>query len=135
MFRMCGPSQLATHCSSLSSLDSIGIAGFSHDFKTLEGQESAIANMFDALGRHKPSFGDIMHIILVAVFPILWRIPTKLTRLIGQFSSSVGEISKSLLTKTRTEKVGEDRSAMSLLSKFSNSFTTRVLLLMIIMYQ
>ncbi|KAF7976119.1 hypothetical protein HWV62_7559 [Athelia sp. TMB] len=101
-------------------LDSIGIAGFSHDFKTLEGHESTIANMFDALGRHKPSFADIMHILLVAVFPILWRIPTTLTRLFGQLSSSVGEISESILTKTRAEEVDEDRSAMGLLMKASD---------------
>ena len=129
MCRMCGPSQLAFLCSYLSSLDSIGIAGFSHDFKTLEGQESAIANVFDALGRQKPTFFQMIQFMLAATFPIVWRLPTAKAGLLGEFSSAAGAISESLLAKTRSEKVDEgkgDRSVMGLLSKPKRSYCNAV---------
>ncbi|KAF7969717.1 hypothetical protein HWV62_26120 [Athelia sp. TMB] len=105
-------------------LDTIGIAGFSHDFKTLEGQESSIANVFAAFGRHKLNMLEMVHLMLLTVFPILWRLPTSLVGLAEELSSTVGAISKTLLTKTRSEKIGEekgDRSIMGLLIRASGS--------------
>lgn len=86
----------------------------------MEGQESAIANVFDDLGRHKPSFFQMLQFLLAGTFPIVWRIPTAKASLLGKFSSAAGAISESLLTKTRSEKFDEgkgDRSVMGLLSK------------------
>ena len=36
------------------SLDSIGIAGFGHDFGALEGKKSTVEQVFDAFGTLKP---------------------------------------------------------------------------------
>ena len=102
------------------SLDTIGIAGFSHDFKTLEGQESSIANVFAAFGRHKLTLLEMVHLMLLTVFPILWRFPTSQVGLAEELSSTLGAISETLLTKTRGEKINEekgDRSIMGLLRR------------------
>ena len=79
--------------------------------------------MFDAFGRTKPSFGQMVHFLLVTVFPVLWRLPIAKAGLVWEFSSAAGAISKALLAKTRSEKAGEkagDRSVMGLLSEFDD---------------
>jgi cytochrome P450 len=94
------------------SLDSIGIAGFSHDFGTLSGQRSAVCDVFDSFGTLKPSLAQVLVVILGTAFPILARAPTKRRKLVKKFVSDADEISRELLRKTRVEKEGNVAEAM-----------------------
>ncbi|KZP25792.1 cytochrome P450 [Athelia psychrophila] len=107
------------------SLDSVGIAGFSHDFGTLEGKQSDIADIFDDFGRHKPSFVQMLVFVLSAVFPVVGRLPTARNRLIQGFAQTTQRVSRSLLEKTRKDNsvaVGSkgDKSVIGILIKASD---------------
>ncbi|KAI0829191.1 cytochrome P450 [Trametes gibbosa] len=105
------------------SLDSVGIAGFSHDFGSLEGKHSAVAEVFDRMGHIKPS--PVMAAVLFFgnTFPILWRIPTPMRRLQQQLNKSMEDIATVLLENTRREMQGagekgyEEKSIIGLLIK------------------
>ncbi|KAI0368462.1 cytochrome P450 [Pilatotrama ljubarskyi] len=105
------------------SLDSIGIAGFSHDFGSLEGKYSSVADVFDRMGHIKPSAITAAAIFFGNTFPFLWRIPTPMRRLQQQLNKSMEEIATVLLENTRREMRGagekgrEEKSIIGLLIK------------------
>ena len=105
------------------SLDSIGIAGFSHDFGSLEGKQSDVADVFDAMGRVKPTPLAALVIFFGNVFPILWRIPTEMRLLQRKLNKSMEDIAVPLLESTRLEMRGlgekgkEEKSIIGLLIK------------------
>ncbi|KIM89255.1 hypothetical protein PILCRDRAFT_813191 [Piloderma croceum F 1598] len=57
------------------SLDTVGIAGFSRDFGTLQGNHSAIAEVFESFVMLKQTFFQIAVFILSTAFPILILTP------------------------------------------------------------
>lgn len=109
-------------------LDSIGIAGFSHNFQTLEGKKSAISEVFNAFGNIKPSPMQLATFILAGVFPsfarVLMGIPSARKTLVANFSDVTEVISRELLERSRKEKEMAveaskgDHSIIGLLSEF-----------------
>ncbi|RDX44734.1 cytochrome P450 [Lentinus brumalis] len=105
------------------SLDSIGIAGFSHDFGSLEGKRAAVAEVFDAMGRLKPSPITAIVILFGNALPILWRLPTETRKLQTKLNRAMEEIAVPLLENTRKEMRGlgekgkEEKSIIGLLIK------------------
>ncbi|KAI0759738.1 cytochrome P450 [Trametes elegans] len=105
------------------SLDSVGIAGFSHDFGSLEGKHSAVADVFDRMGHIKPSPITAAAIFFGNTFPFLLRIPTPMRRLQDKLNQSMEEIATVLLENTRREMRGagekgyEEKSIIGLLIK------------------
>ena len=59
------------------SLDTIGIAGFSHNFGALEGKHSSVAEAFDSFGSAPPRGLSIILPVLGPVLPILMKIDRK----------------------------------------------------------
>jgi len=114
------------------SLDSVGIAGFSHSFGTLEGKPSTIADIFDSFGKLKLTFFQILIFILGPVFPVLAHTPSSRRTLEARFNSASDEISRKLLERTRKTKEGtiegqRDHSVIGLLSMFELSTGTIIL--------
>ncbi|KIM79200.1 hypothetical protein PILCRDRAFT_10611 [Piloderma croceum F 1598] len=103
------------------ALDSVGIGGFSHDFGTLRGECSTIAEIFDSFGKLKPTVLQILLLVLSTAFPVLTHLrPSK--SLVRKFKLAAEEISMELLQKARKEKEGivegkEDHSIIGLLVK------------------
>lgn len=86
------------------SLDSVGIAGFGHDFGALDGKHSAIEEVFDSFGQ-RPSMGMMVFVILLGTaLPILSKIPTSRTRLMSKLHNTMEEVSEGLLERSRKEK-------------------------------
>jgi hypothetical protein len=109
-----------------SRLDSLGIAGFSHDFGTLRGKYSVVAEVLDSFGGRKLTFVDTLKLVLSLAFPFLINIPTERFNLFKRFKSTAKEISQELLQRTRKEKKEDledkkDHSVIGLLSMFSPS--------------
>ncbi|KAI1792527.1 cytochrome P450 [Ganoderma leucocontextum] len=104
-------------------LDSIGIAGFSHDFGALDGKYSAVAEVFDAMGHVKPGIITAMALFFGNIFPFLWRLPTETRRLQLKLNQCMEEIAVPLLESTRREMKGlgeagkEEKSIIGLLIK------------------
>jgi hypothetical protein len=101
----------------------LGIAGFSHDFRAIQGQHSIVAQVLDSLSTIKLSSVEIFKLVLGFAFPILTHIPTQRKSLLRKFKRNAEEISKVLFERTRKEKEGDvekkqDRSVIGVLSMF-----------------
>ncbi|KAG1766145.1 cytochrome P450 [Suillus occidentalis] len=106
------------------SLDTIGIAGFSHDFGSLHGERASVTEVFDTFGNNQQASAvNQVFILLASAFPIITKIPTRRSNLTKKLSVTMGEISEDLLTRSRREKdvnVGEgdeEKSIIGLLIK------------------
>lgn len=125
-FRICDPI-VQVPC----SLDSIGIAGFSHTLSTIHEKQSVIADAFDAFGRLKPSFLTMFVLIMSFAIPLLAHFCTPRGELVAKFTSTAEGICSNLLERTKQEKelVGEgqsDRSVIGLLSMLRVKTLSRV---------
>ncbi len=86
------------------SLDSIGIAGFSHDFGSLKGKHSEMTDVFDAFGTLKSStLADVMF-LLAPLMPILRNVPSERMLLSQKPHRTMTGIGDVLLRHTRDEK-------------------------------
>ena len=112
-------SSLLTH---RGSLDTIGLAGFSHDFGALDGKQTSVTQIFDTFSSSSASALNIGLTLLATVFPFLLRVPTARTRLTWKLNDAMEEISNVLLARTKEELdmgvVGdkEEKSIIGLLS-------------------
>ncbi|KAG0695949.1 cytochrome P450 [Suillus ampliporus] len=106
------------------SLDTIGIAGFSHDFGSLDGKHASVTEAFDTFGKDgKASAVNEAFILLARAFPIIVNIPSKRKNMNKKLGATTGEISKQLLLRSRREKdanvkeTEEEKSIIGLLIK------------------
>ena len=108
------------------SLDSIGIAGFSHDFGCLNGAQSDIAVALDDFGVLNPSALGFLIILLTPIFPFLSWIPTERKKLIDKLQLSMHAVANALLKRSRGEKaVGTlNVSERSIIGQLSDSLYT-----------
>jgi cytochrome P450 len=106
------------------SLDTIGLAGFSHDFGALDGKQASVTQIFDTFS--SSSSASTLNIglsLLANVFPFLVQIPTARSRLTSKLNRAMEEISNTLLARTKRELdtgvVGdeEEKSVIGLLIK------------------
>ncbi|KIK27618.1 hypothetical protein PISMIDRAFT_92400, partial [Pisolithus microcarpus 441] len=87
------------------SLDSIGLAGFSHDFGSLDGKPASITKIFDTFGSSPSRSAVNAAVLLLAqVFPLLEYVPTPRTKLLREMQEIMEDISKELLARTKKEK-------------------------------
>ncbi|KAL5488430.1 hypothetical protein ACEPAI_6548 [Sanghuangporus weigelae] len=86
------------------SLDSIGIAGFGHDFGALYGRHSTIEEVFDAFGTRPPAGLMVLTILLGPALPILTKLPGKRASLVSKLHKTMQEVSEALLERSRKEK-------------------------------
>ncbi|KAJ6562221.1 cytochrome P450 [Mycena capillaripes] len=111
------------HWMNLVALDSIGIAGFSHDFRTLDGEYSQVAAAFESLSFEGQSLLSILLFILGTQLPFLVHLPVKRNRIISRLRREMAVIARDLLEKTRREKKNNisdeatDKSIIGLLLK------------------
>ncbi|KAI6012644.1 cytochrome P450 [Pisolithus orientalis] len=110
------------------SLDTIGFAGFSHDFGSLDGKPASVTEIFDTFGSSsKRSAVNVGLLLLSQVIPLLSFIPTSRTKLLREMQRTMEDISTELLARTRKEKEEgvldgkEDRSIIGVLVKANDS--------------
>lgn len=116
------------HCLSTNppiSLDSVGIAGFSHDFKCLSGEKPSVLLAFDSLGTGKPLVSTFF-IVLAPFFPSLFAFGLKRNQLVMNMRKTVDDVAEDLLSKTgQNDERGDtkanlmaDRSILSQLCEY-----------------
>ncbi|KAJ6615502.1 cytochrome P450 [Mycena sp. CBHHK59/15] len=107
----------------LPHMDSIGLAGFSHDFKYLEGQQSPVTKAFEAMQHTKTGLMSDLVFSLSFTFPFLLNLPTGRIRLFRELRRSMNVVAGRLLENTRREKENNvteeltDKSVIGLLLK------------------
>jgi len=86
------------------SFDTIGAAGFGHDFGSLDGRQSDVKDMFEAFGVSPPRGLALILPLLSPVLPLLQKIPDERKRLTRHLHDSMAAISEVLLQRSRKEK-------------------------------
>ncbi|KAI6044115.1 cytochrome P450 [Pisolithus marmoratus] len=106
------------------SLDTIGMAGFSHEFGSLDGKPATIQKVFSAFDTSaKQSFLDIAVVLFADVFPIFSYIPVSCVQSLVDMQETLSGVAKKLLEKMEKEKEEgvidgkEDRSIIGVLIK------------------
>lgn len=110
------------------SLDSIGLAGFSHDFGSLDGKPASITKVLDTFGSSSERPALTVRLLLLArVFPLLPYATKSRTRLFREMQIIMEDISSEWLARTRKEKeegvldVKEEKSVIGVLANASDS--------------
>ncbi|KAJ3498395.1 hypothetical protein NLJ89_g10225 [Agrocybe chaxingu] len=102
------------------SLDSVGVAGFGHDFDALDGEDSAIVDVFESFGSDDTSLLSRFVFLMGPVFPTLQNLPTKKNRMLRRLRYTMRDIADELLARNRREKEGkqmsEEKSVIGLLA-------------------
>ncbi|KAG9309820.1 cytochrome P450 [Chiua virens] len=105
-------------------LDTMGLAGFSHNFGALEGKQSPVGSTFDSLtSSSSSSVTNVGLVLLTQVFPILLHIPTSRSKLRDKLHHALEDISNVLLARTKKEfkmsgdEEHEEKSIIGLLIK------------------
>ncbi|KAH8797996.1 cytochrome P450 [Flagelloscypha sp. PMI_526] len=96
------------------SLDSIGVAGFGHEFNSLDGQPSPVVDLFTSLGSLKSTFIDRLVFLLSIPFPrIFTHAPTRRNQLLKRFRNTMSDSAQELLSRTKqeTKALGEHSAA------------------------
>lgn len=104
------------------SLDSVGIAGFSHDFGALDGKKPLALTALESLGTGTGGGALLSPLMAIIgpILPFLLRIPTKRSKVMTGMRDSLEKVGNELWEKTRKEKIaGEknDKSIIGLLSE------------------
>ncbi|KAG1818533.1 cytochrome P450 [Suillus subaureus] len=86
------------------SLDTIGIAGFSHDFGSLDGKRASVTEVFDTFGNNQKASVLNPGLLLALAFPVIIKIPNKRMNLVKKLGVAMEEISNELFIRSRREK-------------------------------
>ncbi|KAE9395500.1 cytochrome P450 [Gymnopus androsaceus JB14] len=101
------------------ALDSIGIAGFSHDFGSLDGKPCTVADAFENLSTGKSSVLESIMFLLSVLIPILRNLPSKRQTKLLELSRSLQEIANILLERNKNANadINDEKSIIGLLIK------------------
>ncbi|KAJ7185765.1 cytochrome P450 [Mycena filopes] len=102
------------------SLDTIGLAGFSHDFHTLSGQTSAIAEAFDSVGSKASLFENALFLGSL-ILPILEFIPTARGAMRERLAKTMRDLGETFLANSGASDSTADKSIIGLLVKSASS--------------
>lgn len=86
------------------SFDTIGAAGFGHEFGSLEGRQSDVKDVFETFGVSPPRGLSLILPLLGPVLPLLQVIPNERKRLTKRLNNAMAAISSVLLQRGRKEK-------------------------------
>ncbi|KAJ7194972.1 cytochrome P450 [Mycena pura] len=106
------------------ALDSIGIAGFSHEFGSLDGKPCEVTDAFENLSNARPSPLQNIQFLLGMFLPWVkdW-IPTERGRKLDELKISLRKVANKLIERSRVSGVtnSEDKSIIGLLIKAESS--------------
>jgi hypothetical protein len=107
---------------SRDSLDSVGIGGFSHDFRTLSGETPQIIQSLEALSGDSPS-GSPTAFAITTYVPWILSLAQAATGMaaFGKLRTSLGGVAEGLLEREREREGGDkvpDKSIIGLLSEY-----------------
>jgi hypothetical protein len=100
-------------------LDTIGIAGFSHDFGALDGTTSSVAKSFEEVANAKPGLADAFVLFLSPAIPILNYLPTSRQNCILRLRKACHDIAKDIMREAEVEEKSE-KSILALLGRSSH---------------
>jgi hypothetical protein len=99
------------------SLDTTGLAGFSHDFDSFSGRKSDIARAFEELSDNSLGAADGLVAVLQPTFPLVSKIPTQRARAIARLKAACVIVARRFM-----ERMGEEKGERSIMGLLSTRF-------------
>ncbi|KAF7316002.1 Cytochrome P450 [Mycena indigotica] len=96
------------------SFDIIGLAAFSTDFRSLDGEQSSVATALTAVGHAKPSPVAAKIFLLSQAFPILFRLPLPRSKLVENLSQAMDGVVDTLINAARSGKLAYEQLGSAL---------------------
>ena len=84
-------------------LDSIGICGFGYDFKSAEGRDSPVNDVFSHLNESTSNDARALIDIISPMFPLIFRIPMRTVRMLRMLNKATSEFAAELIKNSRKE--------------------------------
>ena len=84
-------------------MDTIGLACFSYNFASLDGEKSPIISAFDAIGA-RPSATAINFLLVMRRFPFVFHLPSYSGGLVNELHKAATDVSNNLFEKVKEEK-------------------------------
>ncbi|KAJ6562399.1 cytochrome P450 [Mycena capillaripes] len=94
--------------------DIIGLAAFSTDFRSLDGEKSAVLTAITAVGHAKPSPTAAKILLLSQAYPILLKIPLPRSALVTNLSDSMDAVVGGLTYAAKSGKIGDENRGSAL---------------------
>ncbi|KZT51815.1 cytochrome P450 [Calocera cornea HHB12733] len=96
------------------SFESIGQAGFNHDFGCTSGIIHPVANHLTALGKSSTTIGSLMVLGLVQAFPAVLRLPLHRNHVMKNIRTSMTEVARSFRSRLQNAKsdVSDDHRSL-----------------------
>lgn len=91
-------------------LDSIGTAGFGHDFGATMGKTSGVGKAFDAFIDLGMSLASLVAFLVHPVLPIVSAIPSERTRRANEVREECGAVAMLLLQETKKVESADNRT-------------------------
>ncbi|KIL62639.1 hypothetical protein M378DRAFT_165469 [Amanita muscaria Koide BX008] len=88
--------------------DSVGIAGFGHDFRSLDGEQSPVLEVFTLFSNILESATFILFVLTGFYFPQVVKAPVKPARLLKKLKEATSDIAKQLLENSNKEEGASD---------------------------
>ncbi|KAF8318879.1 cytochrome P450 [Amanita rubescens] len=85
------------------TLDSIGICGFGYDFKSVEGRDSPVNDVFSHLNEGTSNDARTLIDIISPMFPLIFRIPMRTVRMLRMLNKATSEFAAELIKNSRKE--------------------------------
>ena len=101
-------------------LDTMGLAGFSYSFASLDGKKGPVTSALEGFGVSKRRSISIRFLLLLRRFPVLFHLPILSSKLLNEVKRATADICKAFFEKAKKEKEGhsdeKDHSIIGLLS-------------------
>ena len=88
--------------------DSIGIAGFGYDFKTLEGHKSPAFDAFERLSNVQDSAAMLLYMVVGLFIPQVVNIPTEPARYLKNMKKNFSDIAEQLVEDSQRSEDGSE---------------------------
>ncbi|KAJ6550845.1 cytochrome P450 [Mycena vulgaris] len=96
------------------SFDIIGLTAFSTDFKSLDGEKSAVLTALTAVGHAKPSPTAAKIFLLSQAYPILFKLPLPRSALVADLSNAMDAVVNQLTDAAECGKIGGENLSSAL---------------------
>ncbi|KZT51816.1 cytochrome P450 [Calocera cornea HHB12733] len=109
------------------SFESIGQAGFNHDFECTTGIIHPVGQLFTALGKSSATIGSMMVLGLVQAFPFVLRLPLQRNRGMKKIRTAMTDVARSFKSNLQSSKgdlLDDRRSLVASIMKAENRALT-----------
>ncbi|KAF8477865.1 cytochrome P450 [Gautieria morchelliformis] len=99
------------------SLDSIGLAGFSYDFKSISGSDSSLVAALESLTNASHNFSSFVMKALVFTFPSILKIPSEKGKYIRNTREELGKVATQMWNEAKAANADDGKTLMSLMMR------------------